>query len=352
MESTAREFLERMLETPGPSGFEQPVQQVVREYAADFAGKIETDVHGNVILSVNEDARPRVMFAGHADQIGMLVRYIDDEGFLYFDTIGGWDPVQLVGQAVDVWTAKGAVHGVIGRKPIHLLTDEERKQTVTLNDLWIDIGAKDRVDAEKHAGVGDPVTLRLGMRTMVGDLVAGPSMDDKTGVWVVVEAFRRAVAGGVKCGLFSVATVQEEIGLRGARTSAYQIDPDVGIAVDVTHATDCPTIDKNRHGDLCLGGGPAVFRGPNMNPRVVERLTELAKAEEITYQPASSGRAQPNDSNVLQINRAGVATGLVAVPNRYMHSAVEMVSLADLDQAADLLAAFARSVSEEDDWTP
>ena len=210
----------------------------------------------------------------------------------------------------------------------------------------------DQANAEKHVQVGDPVTLRLGIRSMLGELASAPSMDDKTGVWVVIEAFRRAIAAGVDCGLFAVSTVQEEIGLRGDRTSAYQIDPDVAIAVDVTHATDCPTIEQKLHGNLKLGSGPAVFRGPNMNPKVVERLQELAKKREIPFQPATSGRATPNDTNVLQINRAGVATGLVAIPNRYMHSAVEMVSLADLDHAADLLAAFARSLAETDDWIP
>ena len=177
-------------------------------------------------------------------------------------------------------------------------------------------------------------------------------VDDATGLWVVMEALRRATGNALHCALFAVSTVQEEIGLRGAQTSAFGIDPQVGLAVDVTHASDCPTIDKNQHGDICLGGGPVIFRGPNMNPVVVQRLIELCETDQIPFQLAASGRAQPNDANSIQVNRTGVAAGLVAVPNRYMHSAVEMVSLVDIEHAADLLAAFAGSLSGEDNFTP
>jgi putative aminopeptidase FrvX len=352
MDAAALEFFKKILETPSPSGYEKPVQDVVRRYVGDFADKVTTDLHGNVIAVKNPEAKLRVMLAGHCDQIGMLVQYIDAEGFLYVNTIGGWDPQQLVGQRMTVWTASGAVLGIISRKAIHLLTEDERKQVVKLKDMWLDIGAKDKAEAQGIVSVGDPVTLQLGFQAMRNNYANAPAMDDKTGLWVCVEALRRASQKKLNCALYAVSTVQEEIGLRGAQTSAYGIDPHVGIAVDVDHATDCPTIDKKQEGDVALGKGPVICRGPNMNPRVVERLIETAKASEIPYQLAADGRATGTDANPIQISRAGVAAGLVGIPNRYMHSAVEMISLDDIDRAADLLANFATSLSGNDDFTP
>jgi endoglucanase len=352
MDAAAEEFFHRLLETPSPSGFEQPVQKIVRDYVQQFADQTDTDVHGNVIACKNPGRTLRVMLAGHCDQIGMLVVALDDDGFLYAQTIGGWDPQQLIGQRMTLWTRTGPVPAVIARKPIHLLTDEERKQVVKTKDLWLDIGAKNKEEAAEIVRIGDPVTLELGCQSMRNNLANGPGMDDKVGVWIVMEALRRTEAARLNCTLYAVSTVQEEIGLRGARTSAFGIDPQVGIAVDVTHATDCPTVDKKQEGDISLGAGPVIYRGPNMNPSVVDRLIAASEQHDIPYQLAASGRAQPNDSNTIQITRAGVATGVVAVPNRYMHSAVEMVSREDLDHAADLLAQFALSLSESDDFTP
>ncbi|MCA9271020.1 MAG: M20/M25/M40 family metallo-hydrolase, partial [Planctomycetales bacterium] len=209
-----------------------------------------------------------------------------------------------------------------------------------------------KAEAQEVVRIGDPVTLKLGYEEMRGGLANAPAMDDKTGLWVVMEALRRASEKSLRVALYSVSTVQEEIGLRGARTSAYGVDPHIGVAVDVTHATDCPTIDKRQQGEVNLGGGPVIFRGPNMNPHVVDRLVRLCGEKQIPHQLAASGRAVPNDANSIQINRAGVAAGLVAIPNRYMHSAVEMISLDDIDHAADLLAEFALSLSGADDFTP
>ncbi len=352
MERSALDFLQRLLETPSPSGFERPVQSIVREYAGAFADKVTTDLHGNVIAAMNPDAPLRVMFAGHCDQIGFLVQYIDNEGFLYVNPIGGWDPHNLVGQRMTVWTSQGPVAGVIARKAIHLLTDEERKQAVKLKDLWIDIGCKDKAEAESLIRVGDPVTLKLGLQEMRNNLANAPGMDDKVGLWVVMEAMRRLKGQKLNCSLYSVSTVQEEIGLRGAQTSAYGIDPQVGIAVDVTHASDCPTIEKKQEGDKALGRGPVVYRGPNMNPVVVERLIAAAKSRELPFQLGAQSRATGTDANPMQLNRAGVATGLVSIANRYMHSAVEIVSLDDINRAAELLAGFVADLNGDEDWTP
>jgi tetrahedral aminopeptidase len=352
MDSTARDFLVQLLETPSPSGYERPVQDLVRGYLSGVADDVSSDSHGNVIGSKNRSAGVRVLLAGHCDQIGLIVQYIDEQGFISVAAIGGWDPIQLVGSHVVIWTASGPVPGVISRKPIHLLTDEERKTVPKLKDLWIDIGATDRADAESVVRIGDSATFSLRFQQLRHDLAAAVAMDDKVGLWAVLEGFRRAAAGPLECGLFVASTVQEEIGLRGARTSAHAVDPHVAIAVDVTHATDCPTIDKKSEGDVALGRGPVISRGPNMSPRVVERLVAAAEASAIPFQLLAIGRATPTDANVLQTTRSGVATGLVGVPNRYMHSAVETISLDDLDRTADLLAAFVRGIDEAADWIP
>ena len=352
MDKQSLDFLKRLLETPGPSGYESEIQQVVRDYVQPFADQVTTDSHGNVIVCLNPEAEQRAMFAGHCDQIGLIVTHIDADGFIYAQTIGGWDPQQLIGQRMQIWTRNGGVPAVISRKPIHLLSEEERRQVVKHKDMWLDIGAANKEEAQEVVRIGDAVTLELGFQAMRNNLANAPGMDNRTGVWVVIEALRRCHGKPLKCALYAVSTVQEEIGLRGVKTSAFGIDPHVGIAVDVTHATDCPSIDKNQQGDIGLGDGPVVFRGPNMNPHVTERVIQEADSQSIPYQLAALGRAASNDANALQISRAGVATGLVAVPNRYMHSAVETISLDDIDHAADLLAAFAISLDGQDDFTP
>lgn len=352
MEPAAKKFLQQVLETPSPSGYEEPVQRVVREYAKGFADEVRTDLHGNVIACCNPGAKLRIMFAGHADQIGLIVTFINEQGFLYTNPIGGWDPQQLIGQRMTVHTAKGPIPAVIARKPIHVLDEEERKQVVKLKDMWLDVGAKTQTEAAELVRVGDPVTLELGYQEMRNGLANSPGMDNKTGLWVSFEAARRAKAKKLNVSVYAVATVQEEIGLRGAHTSAYGIDPQVGIAVDVTHATDCPTMDKTQNGDLKLGGGPVIARGPNMNPVVVERLRAAADAADIAVQWEAIGRGTGTDANAIQLARGGVAAGLVSIPNRYMHSAVEMVSLDDLDKAAELLATFVSRVEADADFTP
>lgn len=352
MDPSALDFFKTLLNTPSPSGYERPIQNIVRQYVSDFADRVTTDLHGNVIAAKNLDAKLRVMFAGHCDQIGMLVTQINDAGFIYAQTIGGWDAQQLIGQRMLIWTSTGPVNAVISRKPIHLLTDDERKQITKLEDLWLDIGAKNKEEAASLVKIGDPITLKLGFEEMRNNFANSPAMDNKAGLWVCIEGLRRASKHTLNCAVFAVSTVQEEIGLRGAQTAAFGIAPQVGIAVDVTHATDCPTIDKRQQGEVSVGGGPVIFRGPNMNPHVTEKLLTLAKGKEMSHQIAASGKAVPNDANALQITRAGVATGLVSIPNRYMHSAVEVISLDDIDRAADLLAAFVVSLNGDEDFTP
>ena len=357
MTDEARAFLDRLLTTPGPSGYEERIQAVVREYSGGWS-RVSTDWHGNVTCAVNagDDGRGtdklRVMLAGHCDQIGLLVQHVDDQGFLHVGAIGGWDVQTLIGQAVEVHAADGPVAGVIARKAIHLLTPEERKQVPAVKDLWVDVGVSGKSEADELVKVGDPVTLKLGYRPLRGDLLAGPAMDDRVGVWVVVEAARRAAARDPRAAVFAVSTVQEEIGLRGARTAAHRIDPHVGVAVDVTHATDCPTVEKNELGDVRVGGGPVAFRGPNVNTPLFRSLLALGEEHELPVQVAGLPRGASNDGNAIQLTRGGPATGIVGVPLRYMHSPVEVVSAADLDAAADLLCEFCLSLDADSDFTP
>ncbi len=353
---TPLEFLEKAICTPSPSGYEEPIQELIAEYLREHTDTVSIDVHGNLTACVGPFDGPRLMLAGHCDQIGMLISHIDEVGFLYAQTIGGWDPQQLIGQAMKIWTAAGPIPAVISRKPIHLLSSKEREEVVRLEDMWLDIGATSREQAVKTVRIGDPVTLDLQYRPLLGDIVSGPGMDNKTGMWTVIDTIRRCAEAmaenPLRCQLHSVATVQEEIGLRGAKTAAARIKPDVAIAVDVTHASDCPTINKQQQGDIRVGGGPVIVRGPNVNAKVAARLIELAEKNDIPYQLAALGRAAPNDSNVLQISGAGVATGLVAIPNRYMHSAVETISTADIEAVAKLLTLFAQNLTPECSFIP
>lgn len=352
MDTQQQSFLEALLTTPSPSGYEQPVQAIVRDFVSPFAEDVRTDWHGNVIASVNPGGTPRILIDGHCDQIGLLVKHIDDKGFLRVAPIGGWDVQMLIGQRLQVWTRGGPVIGVIARKAIHLLKSDERKQVPEVKDLWIDIGAAGGDEARQLVQIGDPVTVELGVHTMRNGLATAPGMDNRVGVWVVMEALRRVSQQQPHCAVFAVSAVQEEIGLRGARTAAFSIDPQLGIAVDVTHATDCPTIDENQFGRIKLGGGPVLVRGPNANPVMFQRLRELSETAGIPTQVNALSGAASNDGNALQISRGGVATAIVALPNRYMHSPVEMISLADLDQAAELIARFCLSIGPDCDFTP
>jgi endoglucanase len=352
MDENSLDFLKSLLMAPSPSGYEQPVQKVVREFAGTFNAEVSTDWHGNVLAAVNPSGSPRIMLAGHCDQIGLLVKHIDDQGYLWVDPIGGWDIQMLIGQYMQVWGNQGPVTGVIARKAIHLLTPDERKSVPEMKDLWIDIGVKGKQEALELVSVGDPVTFELGFRKLRQDLAAAPGMDNKVGAWVVMQALQQVAAEQPEAAVYAVSTVQEEIGLRGAMTSAFSVAPQLGIAVDVTHATDCPTLDKKQYGEVTIGAGPVLDRGPNINPVMHARLLEIARQHEIPVQVRANSRAAGNDANAMQISRGGMATAIVAIPNRYMHSPVEVISLSDLQHAAKLIALFCLSLRSDSDFTP
>ena len=349
------DFLERLLNAAGPSGFEVAPARVWRQEAEGFADQVWTDVTGNSFASVNPDGRPRVMMAGHVDEIGLQVTHIDKDGFLYFDGIGGWDPQVLVGQRVRILGRDGEVPGVIGKKPIHLMLVADRTKASRIRDLWIDVGAEDR-EATVKLGlrVGDPAVIDASLVRLAGDRIASRAIDNRIGAYVVLEALRRLAESPGSAGTVAVATAQEEIGYSGggARTSAYAVDPDVALVVDVTFSTDAPDINKKEIGEHRLGGGPVLSRGSAAHPVVFDRLTQVADAEDISYSIQAAPRATRTDADGIHLVRTGVPTGLVSVPNRYMHSPNEIVSFSDLGAAANLLAAFVRSLSDDDDFTP
>jgi endoglucanase len=349
-------FLERLLDAPGPSGFEVRAARVWREEAERFAEDVRVDVSGNSFATVNPGGGPKVMLAGHIDEIGLQVTHVDEQGFLYVDEIGGWDPQVLVGQRVTVLGREGDVPGVIGKKAIHLLQPEEREKASRTRQLWVDVGAKDR-DAVAELGlrVGDPMVIAQGMVRLAGDLIASRAIDDRVGAFVVLEAVRMLSGEeGLSASATAVATAQEEIGYQGggARTSAYSLDPDVALVVDVTFSTDVPDIEKKELGEHELGGGPVLSRGSAAHNGVFEMLASVAEEEEIPYTIQASPKATRTDADGIHLTRQGVPTGLISVPNRYMHSPNEVVSVSDLFNTARLIAAFIRRLGPETDFTP
>jgi endoglucanase len=352
MQEESFRFLEELMAAPSPSGFEEPAQMVVHDRMKQHADRVETDVHGNVIGILNPDAELRVMLAGHVDQIGLMIKHITKEGYVFFGDIGGIDVPVAPTQRVTIHTRTGPVPGVIGRKAIHLTTAEERGKISPIEKLWIDIGVTSKREAEKLVAIGDPVTFAAPMMRLAGDFVASAGFDDKVGSFVAAETLRLLAGKKLKVGLYAVSTVQEELGLRGARTSAYGIDPAAGIAIDVTHAADYPEASKAIAGDVSLGKGPVISRGANINRVLGDMIEEAAKSRRIPFQMCGDPRATGTDANAIQVSRAGVAAALISIPNRYMHTPVEMVSLSDLENCAKTLAATVSAMPAKVDFRP
>jgi putative aminopeptidase FrvX len=338
------DLLEKLLRAAGPSGHEAPASEVWREEAA-FAD-LATDGIGSSIARVG-DAAPLLAVVGHIDEIGLVVTHLDENGFLWFAPIGGWDAQILVGQRVEIHGRDGPVPGVVGRKPIHLLDPEQRKKVVELKGLHIDVGASDRDEAAELVRVGDPVVIAGEPISLAGRRLVSRAMDNRLGAYVALEALRRCHERGTLRGsVAAIAAVQEEIGLYGARTSAFEVRPDLAVAIDVTHATDAPGVDEKQVGSHPLGSGPAIGRGSTLSPKVFELLVEAADAAGIEHTIEASGRTSGTDADAIQISRSGVPTGLVSIPIRYMHSPVEMVDLADVEATVKLVSAFAERLED------
>ena len=345
-------FLKKLLDTPGPSGFESAPARVWRAEAEKFA-KVRGDVAGNSIAEVNPGGSPTIMLAGHIDEIGVIVTYIDDEGYAYIAPIGGWDPQVLVGQRLRFVGRNGDVFGVIGKKPIHLMKTEDRDKASKITDLWVDIGATSKKEAEEHLSVGDPGVIDSRTMDFPNGRIVSRSIDDRIGAFVVLETLKRYAENPGKAHVVAVATTQEEIGYRGggAGVCAACVNPKMALVVDVTFAIDHPQVEKKELGEAKLDGGPVLARGSVISPVVFNLLRKTAEEKEIPYSVQAAGLHTSTDADAIHIAREGIATALVSVPNRYMHSPNEMVSLADLDRTATLLAEVCRAVTDETDFT-
>lgn len=353
-------FLKSLLDTPGPSSFEAAPARVWRAEAQTFADRVHGDVSGNSFATLNPEGRPRLMFAGHIDEIGVMVTYIDEDGYLSFDGIGGWDPQVFVGQRVVLLGRAGRVTGVVGKKAVHLMEKEDREKVSKIEELWIDVGAANRAEAETQVRIGDPGVLAASAIDFPNGRLVSRCIDNRIGAFVVLEALRQLAGGGPPDGgrataqVTAVATTREEISSvgGGARSSATRLESDVAVVVDVTHATDYPGLDKRKYGDYRLGGGPVLARGASVSELVFGRLVAAAEAEGIPYAIEAASRDTRTDAEGIFNAGRGVATALVSVPNRYMHSPNEMVALEDLERTARLLAGFARGLAADTDFIP
>lgn len=350
---TPPEFLIDLLNARSPSGHEFEAQAVVDRYVREVVDSFEKDTMGNRFATVNPGGDPSLMFLGHMDELGFLVNHVDDNGFVYFLTIGGHDTTIISGRRVRILTKNGVVKGVTGKRAIHLMNPEDRKKVPQIHDIWIDIGAKTRDEVLERISIGDVAVYDHTFELIHGTVATARAFDNKQGAYMVLEALRRlAAANDLKAKVTSVATVQEEIGVRGAEVASYTVNPDFAVAVDVGHATDHPDCDQRRFGRNKLGEGPLICKGPNINPIVFDRLVSCAKDAGIPYQIESYERPTPTDARAAQVSRSGVATGLLSIPLRYMHTPSELVDLQDVEYGVQLLVAFAKSLKkgERGNW--
>lgn len=350
MEPRAHTFLTNLLEAAGPSGFEQEPASVWRQEAESFADDVSHDVLGNSVARLRSGGGVKVIIEGHIDEIGLLVTHIDEQGFLWFEPIGGWDEQVLPGQRIRIVTENGPVIGVIGRKAAHIIRRQGGDKAVKARELWIDIGAADRAAALQRVSVGDPAVIDAGYIQLTDDLCVARALDNRVGAFVALEATRLLADDRPAADVYAVAAVQEEIGFAGAFTSSFRIAADVAIAIDVTHATDYPEADKKANGEVKLGGGPVLTRGASINPTVFTGLRKAAHDRGLHCPIQAAPRSSGTDADAMIRSGPGTATGLVSIPNRYMHSPNEIVSLSDLTAAAELIAAYVRAITPETDF--
>jgi endoglucanase len=348
MREPSLNFLRTLVNTPSPTGHEARGQRVWLDYVKPFADETFSDAYGNCVAVLNKGGSPRLMLAAHADEIAMAVNYISDEGFIYVRRMGGIDAAITKAQRVVIHTAHGPVKGVVGNVAPHLTKQEGDPKPPKIHDLFIDIGVANRKAAEKVVRIGDPITLVDEFDVLRDDLVVARAFDNRIGTFAVAEAFRllSEAKGKLAAEICAVSNVQEEVGLLGARQIAYSLHPDIALVVDVTHATDYPTVSKAQHGDVKVGKGPALTHGGCNHPDVVARLESVARSKKIPLQHEAMSATSGTDTDVIFWTRGGIASALISLPNRYMHSPVEVVSLKDLEQIPQLLAAFAQSLKK------
>ena len=340
MRKESLDFLRQLLGAPTPSGSETPGQKLWCGYARQFADEVVTDAYGNAVAVLNPAGRTKVMLDGHVDEIGLMVKHIDEKGFVYVQTIGGVDPALVRGKRVSIHTSGGIVRGVVGATAIHLQDKDKDQKAPKIHEVHVDIGAADGKAARKKVSVGDPITFADDFEMLGAHVAVARAFDNRAGTWAVIEALRLAKEEGVACCLCACSSVQEETGLNGAKMQAFNVKPDAAIAVDVTHATDTPGIDAKQHGEVKMGAGPTLSLGRENHPAIVERLRKVAKRRKIAVQTETFTTRGGTDAYVIWTANGGVPSAIVSIPNRYMHSTVEMLDLRDLENVAKLLAAF------------
>lgn len=344
MEPAQREFLDALLGTASPSGFESEAQRVWIDYVSEYADEVRTDDYGNAV-AVLEGGDPSVALAGHGDEIGFMVRDITDDGYIQMTPIGGSDKTVSRGQHVRIHTDDGAVSGVIGQTAIHL-RDRDGESTAEISEQHIDIGAADGDAAAELVERGDPITFEQTVSELENDRIAARGLDNRVGIWAAAEGFRRAAEADPEATVYAVSTVQEELGLRGAQMVGFDLDPDAVIATDVTHATDDPGTPGKESSGVELGGGPSVARGSANHPNVVEAVRDVAESEGIDIQLEATGSRTGTDADAFYTARGGTPSLNVGIPNRYMHTPAETLDLADLEATAELLGQFAARAEE------
>ena len=343
------DFLEQLLASRSPSGQETEAQDVFDRFVEPKADSYERDVLGNRIATLNPQGDPSVLLAGHLDELGFIIKYIDDKGFLFFDTIGGHDRSIISGRRVRIKTKQGVVTGVTGKRAIHQMDSSEREKVPKLHNMWIDIGVASKDEAMDLVRVGDAGTYDHEFELLNGSVGTARAFDNKTGAYIAGETLRRlADEQELAAKVVAVGTAQEEIGVRGAATSAFSVSPDYGIAIDVGHATDFPDADNKRFGAFQIGAGVIITRGPQLNPLVVEGLLSIAAKENIPHQIEAERGMISNDSRAIQVAGPGVATATIGVALRYMHTPSEVVDLEDVEACVRLLVAYIKSLKKGD----
>jgi putative aminopeptidase FrvX len=352
MREASLQFLQTLVNTPSPVGHETRGQRVWLDYAKQFAEETFSDAYGNCVAVLNKGGSPRLMLAGHADEIGLVVSYINEEGFLYVRKMGGVDAAITKAQRVVIHSNNGPVRGVVGNIAPHLMKDEKEPKVPKIHDLFIDIGVANRKEAEKLVQIGDPITLSDEFELLRNDLAVARAFDNRIGTFAVIETLRllKESKAKLQAEVCAVSNVQEEVGLLGARQIAYSLKPDVALVIDVTHATDYPTISKVQHGDVKVGSGPTLTHGGCNHPEVVARLEQIAKGKKIPLQHEAMSSTSGTDTDAIFWTRGGIPSALISLPNRYMHSPVEVVSLKDLELIPALLAAFAASLKKGEEF--
>lgn len=352
MRNESLQFLRTLVNTPSPTGHEVRGLRVWKDYAKDFADETYSDAYGNSVAVLNQGAGKRLMLAAHADEIALSVNFITSEGFIHVRRSGGVDAAITKAQRVTVHSAKGPVLGVVGNVAPHLMKTEGDPKPPKIHELFIDIGVGSRDEALQLVRIGDPITLNDEFELMRNHLAVARAFDNRIGTWSVAETLRllKPHAKKLKVEVCAVANIQEEVGLLGARQIAYSLKPDTALVVDVTHATDYPTVDQRQHGDIRLGSGPALTHGGPNHAEVVARLESVAASRKISLQHEAMSNSSGTDTDVIFWTRGGIPSALVSLPLRYMHSPVETCHLGDLEQIPELLAAFALSLKAGEEF--